>query len=98
MAEHGLGTSYLIKVLYWYLNIRGITTDWIESDWSYVRPPKPLKKTTETQEAWWATQVAPGIAKHVAEHGLYRSFCILYEQALTSTEKSAMLEAAAIAV
>lgn len=98
MATKALGSGFLLGVLYAYLNQANIPTDWISSPWSYVRPPAPLKKAVDAQEAWWQTQVAPGVARHVAEFGLYRSMELLYGKALTPQERSAMLDAAADAV
>lgn len=92
-AEHPMATS--IGMLCYLLNRRGISTDWIDLPWSYVRPVSVERTKEEATVGWWDTQVAPSIRRISGERGLWLSLYTLYGGYLTESELKAILEAAA---
>lgn len=96
-AAEGLGTRYLVGVLFWFLNQRGITTDWIETDWSYVRPPKAEPSKESVLEGWWWHQVAPSVARYSEQGRWEQALRIIFGKALTETAMSAILSTASLA-
>jgi len=91
VCENGLGTRYLCQVLCWYLARRGISTDWIKDNWSYVRPPKPDTPKESVTLSWLDTQVRKVVTRLSAEWGWTRIFRILFAEACTPHEMRAIL-------
>lgn len=95
-ATEGLGPSYLLGILRFVLERRGVALDGF--DWPVQSKAIPIKEKTclETLKGWWAAQVAPSVRKYVAEGGWTTPFCILFEQALTDLDLSTMLRSLAL--
>jgi hypothetical protein len=92
MATDGTGPGYLLGLLRYVLERRGI--ELTGTVWPSEPQALPLKEKTclETLKGWWASQVAPSIKRYTAEAGWTTPFCILFEQALTDCDLSTMLK------
>jgi hypothetical protein len=92
-ATDGMGPGYLLSVLRGLLERRGIDVTWIE--WPHTSLALPLKEKTslERTRAWWAAQVAPSIARDVAEWGYYTALSILFDGCLTEWDRTAIMNA-----
>jgi hypothetical protein len=82
-----------IGILLYLLERRNISTSWIPTDWSYVRPEPRQKTKEEATVGWLATQVAPSVRQHVSEWGFFKSFHALYANCLTEAEFTAIMNA-----
>lgn len=97
LATDGDGTGYLLALLYTYLGRRGVDTSWIPYRRSYVRPIIIEKTKQEVTRAWWATQVAPSVKRDCAEGNWFTPMRILFSEALTEFDFSAIMNAYSIA-
>lgn len=92
-ANEGLGTAYLLTVLRFCLERRGIVCDGI--DWAGLPEALPLKEKTslERTRGWIATQVAPALARMSAEWGWFTAFTVAFDRCLTEMDKSLIMNA-----
>jgi hypothetical protein len=95
-VEHGLGPGYLLGVLRTCLSRRGISLDWVE--WPSESKAIPLKEKTsqERTRAWWKQQVAPSVARDVAEWGWYTAMSILFDRCLTDNDRTCIMNAVSL--
>lgn len=91
MARSGAGTMYLLQHLLGLLNRRGISTDHIMLERHDIVKPKQEQNLKERTKGWWASQVAPSVRRVVAEEGWYTAFRILFHEALTDWDKTAIM-------
>lgn len=90
-ASEGLGSAFLVEVLFFYLNRRGISTYWIDVNWSYVRPPTLEKSSLDVTVGWIATQVNAAIKRVCKERRWVDVFRVAFEGALTQHDMSAII-------
>lgn len=95
-ANKGYGPGYLLGVLRTVLARRGI--EFTDVEWPTVSQAIPIKEITSLQRtrAWWAKQVAPSVARDVAEWGWYTAMSILFDGCLTEWDRTAILNALSV--
>lgn len=95
-SSKGYGPGYLLGVLRAILERRGIELSGIE--WPTLPQAIPLKEITSLQRtrAWWAKQVAPSVARDVAEWGWYTALSILFDGCLTQFDRTAIMNALSV--
>lgn len=93
LAQEGLGTMYLLRVLLSLLERRGIDISGVDLErQDIIRPPaEPLKE--ERTKGWWASQVAPSVARYSASGGWQTAFRILFSKALTDDDFGRIMNA-----
>jgi len=92
-ADNGLGTGYLLQVLKFYLERRGISAEWVPWEEGSVPPPPLMKTSFETRIGWYATQVAPSVKKMASEWGWQTPFQAIFGKALTEWDRSMIMNA-----
>jgi len=97
MAAYKLTNMSLLQYLLQSLSERGLDVSMVELERQDISVPKaePLKETRTW--GWWASQVAPSVAKSVAERGWYTAFQILFGQCLTEWDKTAIMNTLSLA-
>jgi hypothetical protein len=95
-CEKGYGPGYLLGVLRTILERRGIAIS--DMVWPTVSQAIPIKEITSLQRtrAWWAKQVAPSVARDVAEWGWYTALSILFDGCLTQWDRTAIMNALSV--
>jgi hypothetical protein len=93
IASENAGPGYYLGVLRTILERRGLSLDWVE--WPGKSKAIPIKEKTSQQRtrAWWASQVAPSVARDVAEWGFYTAMSILFEKCLTEGDRTRIMNA-----
>ena len=91
---HGMS---LLQLLLQDLSDRGIDTSMVDLDRQDIVLPKPKPIKENVTWGWWASQVAPSVAKSVAERGWYTAFSILFGRALTEFDKTAIMNSLSVA-
>lgn len=82
IATEGLGTMYLLQTLLYLAEKRGLQVSCVDLDrQDIILPSKPRTKT-EVTIGWFATQVAPSVARISAERGWIAAFAPLFHAAL----------------
>jgi hypothetical protein len=83
-------------VLRTILERRGIAIS--DMVWPTVSQAIPIKEITSLQRtrAWWAKQVAPSVARDVAEWGWYTALSILFDGCLTQWDRTAIMNALSV--
>lgn len=92
----GVGTAYLLKILYFYLEQNLIDTSWIPTDWSYIRPEPLGASKLEATIGWWSSQVVPSIVRIANERGWHLPFAVLFGSWLTERDFHAILRGMAV--
>ena len=75
------------------LSERGIDTTGIDIERQDIRLPKPKPSKESVTWGWWASQVAPSVARSVAERGWYTAFSILFRECLSEIDKTCIMNA-----
>lgn len=96
LAEGTLRGMSLLSMLLTDLESRGIDVQGIELERMDIRLPKAKPSKEERTWGWWASQVAPSVARSVAERGWYTAFQILFRECLSEFDKTAILNAVSI--
>lgn len=91
LAENSLGPGFLIGILCYFINRRGISTDWIDLNTFVEQPPEPQRKRSDVTMAWLATQVAPSVRRMCAERSWQETFRSLFSDTLTTDAMSCIL-------
>jgi hypothetical protein len=92
-ANDGLGTGYLLSVLRYVLERRGLDVAGI--DWAVLPEAIPIKEKTslERTRGWIVTQVAPALARMSAEWGWFTAFTVAFDRCLTGDDKTRIMNA-----
>lgn len=96
MAREGVGTMWLLRILLQVLEERGVDIAGIDIDRQDVKRPKPSPSKEERTIGWWASQVAPSVARISSERGWYTAFRVLFDKALTEWDKTAIMNALSV--
>jgi|NitcycUWRBECK01A_1040262.scaffolds.fasta_scaffold00004_2 hypothetical protein len=91
LADGSLSLRAMMAMLLRDLEERGVDVSWIDLDRQDVVRPKPIPLKEERTLGWWASQVAPSVARLSAERGWYTAFRVLFHEALTEWDKTAIM-------
>ena len=97
LADHSLNGRDLVPMLLTDLDERGIDVSMIEIEKQDIVLPKAKPSKESVTWGWWASQVAPSVARSVAERGWYTAFSILFRQTLTELDKTLIMNAISVA-
>jgi hypothetical protein len=97
LARFEVGGMSLLQLLLQDLSERGVDTSMVDLERQDIVLPKakPIKETVTW--GWWASQVAPSVARSVAERGWYTAFSILFGKALTEFDKTSIMNSLSVA-
>lgn len=97
LAAYQLTNMSLLQLLLQDLSERGVDVSNVDLERQNVVLPKQETLKENRTWGWWAQQVAPSVAKSVAERGWYTAFSILFGQALTEFDKTSIMNALSLA-
>jgi DNA relaxase NicK len=75
------------------LNARGIDTSIVDLDRQAVVLPKAEPTKENVLVGWWASQVAPSVARYSAAGGWQTAFSVLFGKSMCDYDKTAILNA-----
>ena len=96
LADGTLRGMSLLSMLLTDLSERGIDVEGIDIDRQDIRLPKPKTSKENVTLGWWARQVAPSVARHVAERGWYTAFSTLFHMCLTEWDRTLIMNSLSI--
>ena len=97
LAEVTCPRNYIMEVLTFLLERRGVDVQELISEWE--PEPLPLKERTslERTKGWMVTQVAPAVARMAAEWGWYTPLSVLFDRCLTDRDRTVIMNAWSLA-
>lgn len=97
LAAYQLTNMSLLQYMVQSLSQRGFDVSMVELERQDIIVPKPETLKENRTWGWWASQVAPSVAKSVAERGWYTAFSILFGKTLTDWDKTAIMNSLSVA-
>jgi hypothetical protein len=92
-AKEAKGTMYLLSVLLGLLDRRGIDMASLDLQRQDIVRPKAENTKENVLLGWWASQVAPSVARYSALGGWQTAFRTLFSNALTEHDLSMIMNA-----
>lgn len=97
LAEGDDGIMYLLRLLLHVLEQRGVDTSAIELQRQDIAIPRRQNTKENVTLGWWASQVAPSVARISAERGWQWCFHVLFGKACTEWDRTAIMNSFSIA-
>lgn len=97
LAAFTLTNMSLLQLLVQDLEERGLDVTGIDLERQDIVLPKPKPSKENVTWGWWASQVAPSVARSVAERGWYTAFSILFGHTLTEHDKTVIMNSVSLA-
>jgi hypothetical protein len=97
LADGTISLMGLLQLLLQDLHERGVDTSIVDLERQDIVLPKAQPSKENRTWGWWASQVAPSVARSVAERGWYTAFSILFDGALTQFDRTAIMNSLSVA-